>query len=59
MSQGGFPPDFPPQPRWTAAELKRRRARAVAMGLALGVIVLIFYVVTIAKLGPQVMNRPI
>lgn len=58
MSQG-FPPDFPSQTRWTAGELKKRRARAVAMAVALGIIVLIFYVVTIAKLGPQIMNRPI
>lgn len=51
--------DFPPMPRWTPAELKKRRARALAMAVALGVIVLIFYVVTIAKLGPQVLNRPL
>jgi hypothetical protein len=37
---------------------KRRRARSVAIALALGAIVLLFYAVTIAKLGPQVLNRP-
>ena len=46
-------------PRLTEADLKRRRARSVAIGLALGFMVLLFYVVTIFKLGPQVLNRPL
>jgi threonine/homoserine/homoserine lactone efflux protein len=49
----------PSGPRWTAEELKRRRSRSVAIGLALGFLVLMFYAVTIAKLGPQVLNRPL
>jgi hypothetical protein len=49
----------PPAARLTEAELKRRRARSVAIALALGFLVLMFYVVTIAKLGPQVLNRPL
>lgn len=43
----------------TPAELKRQRARSIAIGLALGFIVLMFFVVTIAKMGPQVLNRPL
>ena len=43
----------------TAAELKRRRARSIAIALALGFMCLLFYAVTIAKLGPQVLNRPL
>lgn len=43
----------------TDEEKKRRRARTVATGLVLGALVLIFYVVTIAKLGPGVLNRPL
>lgn len=46
-------------PRFTEADLKRRRARSIAIGLALGFMVLLFYAVTIAKLGPQVLNRPL
>ena len=45
--------------RLSEAALKRRRARSVAIALALGFLVLLFYAVTIAKLGPQVLNRPI
>lgn len=37
--------------------LARRRRRSVALGLALGAIVLIFYVLTIVKLGPNVFDR--
>jgi len=51
--------NFPPRPRWSETEIRRRRARSIAIGLALGFLVLLFYVVTIAKLGPQVLNRPI
>lgn len=46
-------------PRFTEADLRRRRARSIAIGLALGFMVLLFYAVTIAKLGPQVLNRPL
>ena len=49
----------PTGPRWTPEELKRRRSRSLAIGLALGFMVLMFYAVTIAKLGPQVLNRPL
>jgi hypothetical protein len=37
----------------------RRRARSLAIGLALGALALLFYVVTIVKLGPGVLNRPL
>ena len=40
-------------------DARRRRARSIAIALALGFMVLLFYVVTIAKLGPQVLNRPL
>ena len=51
--------EFPPRPTLSETETRRRRARSIAIGLALGFLVLLFYVVTIAKLGPQVLNRPI
>ena len=40
-------------------ELKRRRSRSIALALALGALALLFYVVTIAKMGPQILNRPL
>ena len=42
----------------TTEERQRRRKRSLALALVLGALVLIFYVVTIAKLGPGVMQRP-
>ena len=43
----------------TPAQQKSRRARNIAIGLALGLFALLFYVVTIVKLGPGVLNRPL
>ena len=43
----------------TAEQKRRRRARSIALGVALGVLVVLVYVVTIVKLGPGVMNRPL
>lgn len=40
-------------------EQKRRRQRSLAIALTLAALVILFYVVTIAKLGPQVLNRPL
>jgi hypothetical protein len=40
-------------------EQARRRRRSLAIALTLGALVVLFYVVTIAKLGPQVLNRPL
>ena len=46
------------RPALTPEEMKRRRSRSIAIALALGALVVLFYVVTMAKLGPQVLNRP-
>ncbi len=46
-------------PALTVAEAKRRRSRSIAIAVALGVMALLFYAVTIAKLGPGVLNRAI
>jgi hypothetical protein len=43
----------------TEEQKRRRRARSIAIGLTLGALVLLFYVVTIVKLGPGVLNRPL
>ncbi len=43
----------------TEEQRRARRRRSVALALVLGVVVILFYAVTIVKLGPQVMNRPL
>jgi hypothetical protein len=43
----------------TEEQLRRRRARNIAIALALGALVLLFYLVTIVKLGPGVLRRPL
>jgi hypothetical protein len=37
---------------------RRRRARSIAIAIALGALVILFYVVTLVK-GPAVLNRPL
>lgn len=43
----------------TPEQIRRRRNRSIALALVLGGLVLLFYVVTIVKLGPGVMRRPL
>jgi hypothetical protein len=43
----------------TEEQKRRRRARSIALGVALGALALLFYLVTIVKLGPGVLNRPL
>lgn len=38
---------------------RRQRARSVAIALVLAALVVLFYAVTLVKLGPGVMNRPL
>jgi hypothetical protein len=42
----------------TEAQRRSRRARSIAIAVVLGVLVVLFYVVTLVK-GPGVMNRPL
>ena len=42
----------------TEAQKKARRSRSIAIGLALAAMVIIFYVATIAKFGPAILDRP-
>ncbi len=44
--------------RLTDEEKKRRRTRSIAIACALVGIVVLFYLVTIVRLGSNVMNRP-
>lgn len=43
----------------TPQQAKSRRQRNVAIGLAVGFLVLLFYAVTIVKLGPGILDRPL
>ena len=43
----------------TEEQKRRRRARSIAIALALAALVLLFYVVTIVKLGHGVLHRPL
>jgi hypothetical protein len=43
----------------TPEQVKSRRARNIAIGLVVGALVVIFYAVTIVKLGPGVMKPPV
>jgi len=41
----------------TDEQKKKRRSRSIAIALALAALVVLFYVVTVIKLGPGVMDR--
>ena len=43
----------------TDAQKRQRRARSVAIAVTLGALVLLIYVVTVVKLGPSVLVRPL
>jgi hypothetical protein len=43
----------------TEAQKRRRRARSIAIALTLAALVVLFYVVTVVKLGPRVLVRPL
>jgi hypothetical protein len=42
----------------TEEQLRRRRARSIAIALSLGALVVLFYVITIVKIGSGVLTRP-
>lgn len=42
----------------TEEQRRSRRSRSIAIALALGVLVILFYAVTLVK-GPAVLNRPL
>lgn len=43
----------------TDAQKRARRKRSVALAICLGLFVVVFYAVTIVKLGPEIMSRPL
>lgn len=42
----------------TDEQKRRRAARNKAIAITLGVLVVLFYVVTVVKLGPGILKRP-
>ena len=52
------PPDQNRRPprRLTEQEMRSRRARNIALGLGIAALVVLFYAVTIVKLGPGVLH---
>jgi len=60
------PPPFPPPlagegragVRLTERQQRARRARSIAIAVSLGVLVILFYIVTLVK-GPGVLVRPL
>jgi len=54
-------PDNKDPPQWiklTQQQLRARRARSIAIAVALGALVILFYIVTWVK-GPAVLVRPL
>ena len=51
-------PKFEEGIRLTEQQLRARRARSIAIALALGAFVIVIFVVTIVKLGGNVLTRP-
>lgn len=43
----------------TERQRKARRSRSIAIGVVLAALVIIFYLVTVVKIGPEIFNRPI
>ena len=50
-------PEPPKRIILTAEQVKSRKARSLAIGLAIGFLVVLFYYVTIAKLGGAVLHQ--
>ena len=52
--------DARPEPgvRLTEQQLRARRARSIAIALALGAFVVVIFLVTIVRLGPAALPRP-
>lgn len=49
----------PDQQNEEALRAARRRKRSIAIAFALGAVVVIFYALTIVKMGPGLFNRPL
>ena len=56
-SPGPIPIQPQLSPEALEARRKRQRRNAVALGLVLGALVILFYVLTIVKMGPAVFTQ--
>jgi hypothetical protein len=59
-TMGGAMNDHEPEPgiKLTEQQLRARRARSIAIAVSLGVLAILFYVMTLVK-GPGVLVRPL
>ena len=53
-----YEPTQEPGIRLTEQQRRARRARSIAIAISLGVLAVLFYIVTLAK-GPGVLERPL
>ena len=51
--------DKPVVAAFSPEDMARRRRRSVALALVLGGLVIFFFVVTLVKTGPAILNRPL
>ena len=51
--------DGQPEEEYGETFFKRRRARSIAIALVLAGLVVLFYVVTLVKMGAGIFNRPL
>lgn len=51
--------EFPPPPALTPEQVARRNRRSVALAVVLGALVVLFYLITLVKTGPAILNRPL
>ena len=52
-------PEQPSPAPFSPEDMARRRRRSVALALVLGGLVIFFFVVTLVKTGPAILNRPL
>ena len=58
MSEQNTDPKPEPGIRLTEQQRRARRARSIAIAISLGVLAVLFYIVTLVK-GPGVLERPL
>ena len=58
MSERNTDPKPEPGIRLTEQQRRARRARSIAIAISLGVLAVLFYIVTLVK-GPGVLERPL
>lgn len=52
-------PQQPAPAPFSPEDMARRRRRSIALALVLGGLVVFFFAVTLVKIGPAVLNRPL